>query len=76
MALEVVEAFGLEHVRWITPLEDHALRAVKGAAIGRGKAGRETQRIYDLVAPIRTCQLLLVGIPLRTLLECVNIEEG
>ena len=49
MALEVVEAFGLEHVRWLTPLEDHALRAVKGAAIGRGKAGPETRRIYDLV---------------------------
>ncbi|MCY4551079.1 MAG: hypothetical protein OXC28_22230, partial [Defluviicoccus sp.] len=48
MALEVVKAFGLEHVRWLTPLEEHAVRAVKGAAIGKGEATAETLRIYDL----------------------------
>ena len=49
MALEVVKAFSLERVRWLTPLEEHALRVVKGAAIGKGEATSETRRIYDLV---------------------------
>ncbi|MCY4551016.1 MAG: hypothetical protein OXC28_21895, partial [Defluviicoccus sp.] len=48
MALEVVKAFGLEHVRWLTPLEEHAERAVKGEAIGEGEATAETLSIYDL----------------------------
>ena len=49
MALEVVKAFTLEHVRWLTPLEEHAVRVVKGAAIGKGEATAEALRIYDLV---------------------------
>ncbi|GEM_PF-5260446 len=41
MAIEVVKAFGLEHVRRLTPLEEHALRAVKRAASGQVAGGAQ-----------------------------------
>ena len=47
MALAVVKAFSLEHVRWLTPLEEWALREVKGATVEGRKAPPEARRIYD-----------------------------
>ena len=47
MALEVVKAFSLEHVRWLSPLQESVLREVKGATVEGRKAEPETQRIYD-----------------------------
>lgn len=47
MLLEVVKAFGLEHDRWLSPLHEHALREVKGAAVEGRKVEPEARRIYD-----------------------------
>jgi len=47
MLLEVVKAFSLEHNRWLSPLQEHALREVKGAAVEGRKAEPEARRIYD-----------------------------
>ena len=47
MVLAVVKAFSLEHVRWLTPLEEWALREVKGATVKGRKAKPEARRIYD-----------------------------
>ncbi len=47
MALEVVKAFTLEHVRGLTLREEYALREVKGATVEGRKAEPEARRIYD-----------------------------
>ena len=47
MLLEVVKAFGLEHDRWLSPLQEYALREVKGATVEGRKAEPEARRIYD-----------------------------
>ena len=47
MVRAVVKAFSLEHVRWLTPLEEWALRKVKGATVKGRKAPPEARRIYD-----------------------------
>ena len=51
----------------VTPLEEHALRAVKRAAIGRGKVGPETRKVYDLVTEtVRKADCwLLCDLPFR-----------
>ena len=66
MALEVVKAFSLEHVRWLTPLEEWALREVKGATVEGRKAEPEARRIYDpLTEEIRNanCWILCDCLP-------------
>ena len=47
MVLAVVKASSLEHVRWLKPHEEDALREVKGATVKGRKAKPETRRIYD-----------------------------
>ena len=47
MLLEVVKASSLEHVGWLKPHEEDALREVKGAKVEDRKAEPEAQRIYD-----------------------------
>ena len=47
MLLEVVKASSLEHVGWLSPLQESVLREVKGATVEGRKAEPEAQRIYD-----------------------------
>ena len=47
MLLEVVKASSLEHVGWLKPHEEDALREVKGAKVEDRKAEPEARRIYD-----------------------------
>lgn len=47
MLLEIVKVFSLEHVGWLSPLQEHALREVKGATVEGSKAEPEPRRIYD-----------------------------
>ena len=66
MALAVVKAFSLEHVRRLTPLEEWALREVKGATVKGRKAKPEARRIYDpLTEDIRdrNCWILCDCLP-------------
>ena len=49
MLLEVVKAFSLEHIRWLTPLQEYALREVKGASVEGGRVEPDTRRLYDSV---------------------------
>ena len=49
MVLEVVKAFSLEHIRWLTPLQEYALREVKGASVEGGRVEPDTRRLYDSV---------------------------
>ena len=49
MALEVVRAFILEHVRWLAPLEEYALREVKDARVRGRKVNPATRMLYDVV---------------------------
>ena len=49
MALEVVRAFTLEHVRWLAPLEEYALREVKDARVRGRKVNPATRMLYDAV---------------------------
>ena len=66
MLLEVVKAFSREHVRWLTPLEEWALREVKGATVEGRKAEPEARRIYDpLTEEIRNanCWILCDCLP-------------
>ncbi len=54
MLLEVARAHGREHVGWLTPLQEWALREVKGATVDERKAEPAARRIYDpLTADIR-----------------------
>ena len=66
MALAVVKAFSLEHVRWLSPLQESVLREVKGAAVEGKKAEPEARRIYDpLTEDIRdrNCWILCDCLP-------------
>ena len=66
MALEVVRAFTLEHVRWLAPLEEYALREVKGAAVEGREPKPEARGIYDpLTEDIRNgnCWILCNCLP-------------
>ena len=66
MALEVVKAFSLEHVRWLSPLEEWALREVKGAAVEGREPKPEARGIYDpLTEDIRNgnCWILCNCLP-------------
>ena len=66
MALAVVKAFSLEHVRWLTPLEESVLREVKGATVEGSKAPQEARRVYDpLTEDIRdaNCWILCDCLP-------------
>ena len=49
MTIEVVKAFILEHVRWLSPLEEHAVREGKEAKVEGKKLEPEVQRLYDSV---------------------------
>ena len=66
MALAVVKAFSLEHVRWLSPLQKSVLREVKGAAVEGKKAEPEARMIYDpLTEDIRdrNCWILCDCLP-------------
>ncbi len=66
MALEVVKAFSREHVGWLTPLQEWALREVKGATVDDRKAEPAARRIYDpLTEDIRNgnCWILCNCLP-------------
>ena len=66
MALAVVKASSLEHVRWLKPHEEDALREVKGATVKGKKAEPEARRIYDpLTEDIRdrNCWILCDCLP-------------
>ena len=47
--IEVVKAFTLEHVRWLGPLEEEALREGKRARVEGRKLDPDTRRHYDAV---------------------------
>ena len=49
MMIEVVKAFSLEHVRWLSPLEEEALREGKRVKVEGGKLEPEMRMIYDSV---------------------------
>ena len=66
MVLAVVKASSLEHVRWLSPLQESVLREVKGAAVEGKKAEPEARRIYDpLTEDIRdrNCWILCDCLP-------------
>ena len=47
MTIEVAKAFILDHVRWLGPTEEYALREVKAAVVEGGKVGPDTRWVYD-----------------------------
>ena len=66
MLLEVAKAHGREHVGWLTPLQEWALREVKGATVDDRKAEPAARRIYDpLTEDIRNgnCWILCNCLP-------------
>ena len=49
MTIEVVKAFSREHVRWLTPILEDAVREGKRAKVEGKKLGPDTQELYDTV---------------------------
>ena len=50
LAFELVKAYSREHVRWLTPLEKHALCAVKRKTVTGVAAGADAEEVYVLFA--------------------------